>query len=182
MVPCHYLNRCWLFPNCIFCVIITWLAWLSLWRFQQRMESHAWICTMHGNLKKVPKLSYSYILQSQWWNFESGIVTEFLSYLIHTTQLSKKLFLKMPSRIRIWNMINFIEIINKTLQSISHLHIFVSIFCVDLVTQHSLWRHKGVAMRVAYKTMHRFPAIYNSPSPASELRLQISAFCKMKTK
>ena len=39
---------------------------------------------------------------------------------------------------------------------ISHLKIFAFIFCVDLVTPESLWRHKGVAMHVTYKTMHRY--------------------------
>ena len=32
-------------------LFITWLAWLSLWRFLQFMKSHAYICTMHGHLK-----------------------------------------------------------------------------------------------------------------------------------
>ena len=57
----------------------------------------------------------------------------------------------------------------------SHLEIFVSIIFVDLVTPESLWRHKGVAMHVTYKTMHRFSTMHDSPSPASEFRLQISA-------
>ena len=46
---------------------------------------------------------------------------------------------------------------------------------VDLVTPESLWRHKGVAMHVTYKTMHRFSTMHDSPPPASEFRLQISA-------
>ena len=57
----------------------------------------------------------------------------------------------------------------------SHLKIFASIIRVDLVTPESLWRHKGVAMHVAYKTMHRFSTMHDSPPPASEFRLQISA-------
>ena len=47
--------------------------------------------------------------------------------------------------------------------------------CVDIVTPESLWRHKGVAMHVTYKTMHRFSTMHDSPPPASEFRMQISA-------
>ena len=54
---------------------------------------------------------------------------------------------------------------------ISHLNIFAFKLCVDLVTPESLWRHKGVAMHVAYKTMHRFSTMHDSPPPASEFRL-----------
>ena len=60
-------------------------------------------------------------------------------------------------------------------QFISLLNIFALIFCVNLVTREWLWRHKGVAMHVTYKTMHRFYTMHDSPPPASELRLQISA-------
>ena len=54
---------------------------------------------------------------------------------------------------------------------LSHLKIFAFIFCVDLVTPESLWRHKGIAMHVTYKTMHRFSTVHDSPHPASEIRL-----------
>ena len=67
---------------------------------------------------------------------------------------------------------NYRRIIYKIM---SHLNIFASIICVDLVTLESLWRHKGVAMHVTYKTMHRFSTMHDSPPPASEFRLQISA-------
>ena len=58
---------------------------------------------------------------------------------------------------------------------IPHLNIFAFIFYVDLVTPESLWRHKDVAMHVTYKTMHRFSTMHDSPSPASEPSLLISA-------
>ena len=63
----------------------------------------------------------------------------------------------------------------RTIRIMSHLKIFASIICVDLVTPESLWRHKGVAMHVTYKTMHRFSTMHDSPPPASEFRLQVSA-------
>ena len=54
---------------------------------------------------------------------------------------------------------------------IFELNIFASIFYVDLVTPESLWRYKGVAMHVTYKTVHRFSTMHDSPPPASELRM-----------
>ena len=45
---------------------------------------------------------------------------------------------------------------------ISHLNIFLFIFCVDLVTPESLWRHKGVALHVNYKSTHRFSTMHAS--------------------
>ena len=60
--------------------------------------------------EKIPKLSHSHISPSQWWHCGGGIVTDFLSYLGHPTQLPRNVFLTKLSRIRIWNMINFIDI------------------------------------------------------------------------
>ena len=54
-------------------------------------------------------------------------------------------------------------------------------FCVDLVTPESLWRHKGVAMYVTPKTMHGLPTMHDSLSRASELDLHISVSSSIKT-
>ena len=79
----------------------------TLWRFLQCMRNHAQICAMHRTLEKVTKFSHSHISQRQWWNCESGSVTDLLSYLNHTSQLSRKLILTQVNWIGIWNMINF---------------------------------------------------------------------------
>ena len=86
---------------------------------------------------------------------------------------SESSFLQNWARILIWININFIKIYRRTIyktdnSKISNLLIFAFIFCVDLVTLESLWRHKGVAMHVTYKTMHRFSTMHDSPPPASE--------------
>ena len=76
---------------------------------------------------------------------------------------------------------------------ISHLNVFAFIFCGDLVTPESLWRHKGVAMHVTYKTMHRFPQCmirhlplrkiaykfrhHNVPTPNNSCYNRILAWC-----
>ena len=75
-------------------------------------------------------------------------------------QLFRRLFLTKLSRIHIWININFNEnyrcITFQTFQNISHLHIFEFMFCVDLVIPESLWCHRGIAMHVTHKSMHRF--------------------------
>ena len=55
----------------------------------------------------------------------------------------------------------------------SHLEIFASIICVDLVTLESLWRHKGVAMHVTYKTMQIF---YNAWFASSRFGISLANF------
>ena len=90
-------------------IFITWLAWLSLWRFLHCMENHAYISTMHGHLKNIPKFSHSRISQSQLRNCELIIDTGFRNYPNFTTQLLCKLFLTQLARIRIWNIIYFTE-------------------------------------------------------------------------
>ena len=60
-------------------------------------------------------------------------------------------------------------------QVLACLPIFAFIVWVDLVTPASLWHHKGDAMHVTYKTMHRFFSMHDSSPPALEIRLQISA-------
>ena len=60
-----------------------------------------------------------------------------------------------------------------TFQNFSYIHIYASVFYVDLMTPESQWRHKAVAMHVTHKAMDRFPTMHDSPSPALELRLQI---------
>ena len=59
----------------------------------------------------------------------------------------------------------------QTFRNISHLHIFVFTFGVDLMTPESLWRHEGIAMHVSHKTMHSFSSMLGSPPPAPQLRL-----------
>ena len=93
---------------------------------------------------------------------------------------SESYSLQTWARILIWIIINFIKnyqhIIDK--RDYSYYFPFTNIcvhICEDLVTPESLWRHKGVAMHATYKTMHRFSTMHDSPSPASEVRLQISA-------
>ena len=66
--------------------------------------------TMRRNLKIVPICSHSHISHSQWWDCESGVVTDFFSYLNHIIQSSRKLFLTKLRRVRVWNWINFIYI------------------------------------------------------------------------
>ena len=100
---------------------------------------------MHGKLRKVLNFSHSHILQSQWWTCESRIVTDFLSYLSHTTQLSTKLFVTKLNRVRIWNIINVIEIYWR----ITYKHNFAKYFlsthicvhiCVDLVIPRNFYK------------------------------------------
>ena len=50
---------------------------------------------------------------------------------------------------------------------ISQLNIFGFIFDVDLVTLESLWRYKGVAMHMTYKTMTRHLPLRNFAFSAS---------------
>ena len=106
----------------------------------------------------------------------------FLSYLNYETQLFRKLFLTELNRILIWIIIDFIKKYRHIIYKTDYLNHFpikhvVFIFCVDLVTPESLWRHKGVAMRVVYKTMHRwFSTIHDSPPSASELHLKYFGF------
>ena len=111
--------------------------------------------------KKVPKFCHSHISQSR-WNCGSITVMNFLSYHNYTTQLFRKLFLTKFSQNSYLNYHWFYSKVSthnftkRTIEIISHWNIFAFIFCVDLVTPESLWRHKGVAMHVTDKTMHRF--------------------------
>ena len=82
---------------------------------------------------------------------------------------SESSFLQIWARILI--LIIGTQFTKSTIQMITHLNIFAFISFVDLVTPESLWRHKGVAMHVTYKTMHRFSTMRDSPPPVSELRL-----------
>ena len=93
---------------------------------------------------------------------------------------SESSFLQNWAIMLIWINTDFIKIYRHTIYKKDYSsdfpfkHICVHILC-NLVTPESLWRHKGVAMHVTYKTMHRFSTMHDSPPPASELRLQISA-------
>ena len=135
--------------------IATWLSWLSLCWFLQYMKNHAYICTILGNLKKSSKIQ-SHFSQSHWWNCESIIVMAFCSYLDHTMQLFRKLFLIKLCRIRIWIIINLIEnyrrIICKTRlpKYFRFTHICANILCGCNDT--------GINMtsQVTHKIMHRF--------------------------
>ena len=132
---------------------------------------------MQGNFWKVPKLSLSHISQSQWWNYESITVMNLLVIITIQRNYSESYFLQNWIRIIVWIINDFIKKylhITYGLFTISHLHTFGFIFCVDLVTPESLWCHKGVALHVTYKTMHRFSTMHDSPPPALEFRLQIS--------
>ena len=87
--------------------------------------------------------------ESQSWTFKV-ITTIRRNY-------SERYFLQNWARILIWIIIDLIKnyrhiIKKRTIRIISHLNIFAFIFCVDLLTPESLWRHKGVAMHVTYKT------------------------------
>ena len=95
---------------------------------------------------------------------------------------SEHYFFQSWARILIWIIIDFIQnyrhIIYKRDYSkyFPFKHIGVHTLCRFSDTGiESLWRHKGVAMHVTYKTMRRFFKMHDSPPTASELRLQISA-------
>ena len=74
-----------------------------------------------------------------------------------------------------WIINNLIEnyqhaICEKTIYKvIYHLYIFAFVVCVELVTPASLWRHKGVAMHGASKTMHSLATMHDSSPSASEI-------------
>ena len=132
--------------------------------------------------KKNPKFSHSHMSLSKCWNCVSITVMNFLSYHTYTTQSFRKLFHKNWTSIIILFELSFILLktidtwFKKwTIQTITPLNKFAFIFCVDLVTLESLWCHKGVIMHVTYKTMHRFSTMHDSPPPALELHLQLSA-------
>ena len=114
--------------------IITSLAWLSLWWFLQCMKNRAWIRTMHGNLKKVPKFNHSFIWQSQWWYCGSITVMNFLRHRNYMTQLFRKLFrttLRQNSYLNYRFIKNYQHIIYKTYYSnyFPFKHICVHILC-----------------------------------------------------
>ena len=117
------------------------------------MKNHAWICTIHGNLKNVPKFSHSHISQSQWRNCE----------IIPTIRdkYSARYFVKKSTRILIKNMKNFIEnhrhknLLNDFMK-LCNLQIFALIVCVDSVTPVPSWRHKVAAMYMTRKTVYIF--------------------------
>ena len=113
---------------------------------------------MHG------KFQNSVIHTSRHRNDETGEVPQsWLSQVIITIRHnnSEGCFLQNWARILIWIIIDFIK---KNYRHVIYQRDYSNYFpskyicvhiCVDLVTPESLWRHKGIAMHVTYKTMHR---------------------------
>ena len=124
--------------------IIIWVACLVLWQFPQCMKNHAYICTVHRNLKKVPKFGSFTCL--------AFTMMKLLNYYLYgSLKLSSKLFLSHLIRFRIWVIIDFIENMIFTIKITSLLHILAFISCANSVTPESLWPHKDIAIHVTHK-------------------------------
>ena len=136
---------------------------------------HEKSCIDSHNARKfeVPNFSLSHISQSQWWNSESITVMKFLSYHNYTTQLSRKLFvtkLRQNSYFNHhWFHQKYLHIIYKT----DYSHYFpLTHICVHILCRFS---DTGIIMTSQRRCYARFSTMHDSPPPASELCLQISA-------
>ena len=120
--------------------------------------------------KNVPKFGHSEISQSQITISRNRQRYGLLASSQLHNEIAKQVIFTQLTRILIWNISMSLKIIKLwftklTSRNISYLHIFAFIFCVDLVTMESLWRHKGVVMHL---TPTSFSKMHSSP-PASEL-------------
>ena len=119
---------------------------------------------LHNALKfeKDPIFSHSQILQSQKQNCEININMDYLNHFNHMMHSINKLFFTLTD------------------QNMSHMHIFAFTFCANLLTPELSWRHKGVAMQMTHKAMHRFSTMHGSPPLALELRYKFQLLNKSK--
>ena len=103
-------------------------------------------------------------------NDEIAEVSQSWIFITIRPNYSEIYFLQNWVRILIWIIIDFIKIYRHIIYKTDYSnyfpfkHICVHILCRFSDTA-SLWRYKGVAMHVTYKTMHRFSAMHDSPPP-----------------
>ena len=124
-------------------------------------------CNRNDEIVELSLIQTYWIISTIRRNCGVIIDTDLLNYFNYSAQLFCKLFLTQLTRISIWIITSFIEyyrhIISKTSLSnyLPFIYIFAFTVCVELVTPASLWRHKGVAMHVTRKTMHRFSTMHD---------------------
>ena len=135
----------------------------TMWLLQC-LTNQAKIRTVQRNLKQNQSFTHLAII---WWNCESIIDMQFLSYFNHTTQLFRKLCLTDLSKICIWISSSF----NETIETYfpkncrkHHLHIFAFTSYIDLATFKPLWRHEGVAVTWCTKSRIAFLQLWLATS------------------
>ena len=154
----------WYFHNFItvIAVMCEWLNFGTFFKFPCIVRIYAWFFMHCRNHHSDSHANYVIIIITTWLAVIRYKTKQIWSSLISSTITGAKCT-------------------QLTFQNIFQLNIFAFTFCVDLVPLESLWRHKGVVMHVTRITMHTFPIMHNSPSSASEFRLQISVFICIKT-